>query len=94
METRFYFPRELSAFLSRGGRIAPGIVPSSGEALHEASLADLARLCRSCEVRLSEAGSAPEQAMIVTTACGLGTLSEADAYRSLELLKGLPDAVK
>ena len=46
------------------------------------------------EGRLSEAGGAPEQAMIVTTACGLGTLSEADAYRSLELLKRLPDAVE
>ena len=69
-------------------------MPSSGEALREVSLADLARLWRSCEVRLSEAGSAPEQAMIVTTACGLGTLSDADAYRSLELLKRLPDVVE
>jgi methionine synthase II (cobalamin-independent) len=94
METLFYFHRELSAFLARGGRIAPGIVPSSGEALHEVSLADLARLWRSYEVHLSKVGSAPEQATIVTTACGLGTLSEADAYRSLELLKRLPDVVE
>jgi methionine synthase II (cobalamin-independent) len=93
METLFYFPGELSAFLARGGRIAPGIVPSTGEALHETSLADLARLCQTCEGHLREAGSAPEQEMIVTTACGLGTLSEADAYRALELLKRLPDAV-
>ncbi len=93
METLFYFRRELSAFLARGGRIAPGIVPSTGEALHEVGLADLVRLWRSCEARLREAGSAPEQAMIATTACGLGTLGEPDAYRALELLKRLPEAV-
>ena len=53
METLFYFRRELSAFLARGGRIAPGIVPSSGEALHEASLADLARLWHAYAGRLA-----------------------------------------
>jgi hypothetical protein len=93
METLFYFRGELSAFLARGGRVAPGIVPSSGEALHEVSLADLARLWRSYEVLLSEVGDALEQATVVTTACGLGTLDEADAYRGLELLKRLPEAV-
>ncbi len=93
METIFYFQQELSAFLARGGRIAPGIVPSTGAALREVDLADLARLWRSYEMRLSQAGGAPDQATIVTTACGLGTLDEADAYRGLELLKGLPDAV-
>ena len=93
METLFYFRGELSAFLARGGRIAPGIVPSSGGALHEVGLADLARLWRSYEARLSEVGGALERTTIVTTACGLGTLSEADAYRGLELLKRLPEAV-
>ena len=69
-------------------------MPSTGEALHGVSLADLACLWHSYEGQLSEAGSAPEQATIATTACGLGTLSDARRVPRLELLKRLPDAVE
>jgi methionine synthase II (cobalamin-independent) len=92
METIFRFERELSDFLEKGGMIAPGIVPSSGEALREASLDGLARLLRACERRLAEAGCVAREEIIVTTACGLGSLSEAEAYRALELLRRLAEA--
>ncbi len=93
METLFYFRQELDAFLARGGSIAPGIVPSSGEALRDVDLAGLVRVWRLCEDHLREAGSDAEQPVIATTACGLGSLSETEAYRALELLKRLPEAV-
>ncbi len=93
METLFYFERELAEFLARGGAIAPGIVPSSGEALGAATADSLARLWHSWERLLAGAGRQPDQAVIVTTSCGLGTLSEAEAYRALELLKELPAAI-
>jgi hypothetical protein len=94
MDTLFYFRRELSDFLTRGGRIAPGIVPSSGEALRRVALADLARLWHTFERRLSEGSSFPRQEGVATTACGLGSLDESDARHALELLKHLPEAAK
>ena len=93
MDTLFYFRRELSDFLARGGRIAPGIVPSSAEALGPVTLADLVHLLRTFEGRLSEGEStSPSRENLVTTACGLGSLDESDARRALELLRRLPEA--
>ncbi|MGD0229316.1 MAG: hypothetical protein ABSC19_03020 [Syntrophorhabdales bacterium] len=94
MDTLFYFPRELADFLMRGGSIAPGIVPSSGELLRAVDLGGLSGLWRTFEGRLLEADPSRKGEGIVTTACGLGSLSEEDASRALGLLKGLPDAVK
>jgi methionine synthase II (cobalamin-independent) len=94
MDTLFYFRPELSTFLARGGRVAPGIVPSSGEALGRVVLTDLARLWHTFERRLSETGSASKQEAVVTTACGLGSLDESDARHALELLKHLPEAAQ
>ena len=94
MDTLFYFRPELSTFLARGGRVAPGIVPSSGEALRRVALADLARLWHTFERRLSEGSSFPRQEGVATTACGLGSLDESDARHALELLKHLPEAAK
>lgn len=94
METLFYFPRELSGFLARGGRVAPGIVPSLAEGLAGADVYGLARSLRAFEGRMADAGFPPDADEIVTTACGLGSLGEAEAYRALDLLKNLPDAVR
>ncbi len=94
METIFYFPRELSGFFARGGRIAPGIVPSSSEGLAAASPDSLARSWRAFEQHVSEAGGTSDEGEIVTTSCGVGSLSEAEAYKALDLLKRLPDAAR
>ena len=94
METLFYFPGELTAFLARGGHVAPGIVPSSAEGLAGTDVYSLARSLRAFEGYMREAGLPPGADEIVTTACGLGSLSEAGAYRALDLLKNLPDAAK
>lgn len=88
----FCFPRELADFLARGGSVAPGIVPSSGEALGQVHLADLGRLWRSFETHLADAGLSLNGEALVTTACGLGSLTEDEAARALALLRALPGA--
>jgi len=91
MDTLFYFREELGTFLQRGGRIAPGLVPSTGDGLDRVSPADLDRLWRRFEGRVSEIEGAARDDWIVTTACGLGSLAESDAHKALELLSRLPD---
>jgi len=108
MDTLFYFRPDLSAFLERGGMIAPGIVPSSAEDLDRANLADLARQWQAIQHSFSEVGGgekknrpatascglATTSCGLATTSCGLGSLSEAYATRALDLLSRLADAVK
>ncbi len=89
METLFYFRDELASFLAHGGRIAPGIVPSSGDELRETTADKLAeRWSRFCDLTGRVATTGQED-VIVTTACGLGSLDEADARRALSLLREL-----
>ncbi len=90
MDTLFYFRDNLRAFLDRGGRVAPGIVPSTGEALEGVEMRDVAERWFEFRGLFSEIGQGVERP-IVTTACGLGSLKEEDAYKALGLLKGLCD---
>jgi hypothetical protein len=91
MDTPFYFREEVRAFVARGGRIVPGIVPSTGEELSQVDAVDLDRLWRRFEGLISEIEGAVGRDWIVTTACGLGSLAESDAYKALGLLNRLPD---
>jgi methionine synthase II (cobalamin-independent) len=93
MDTLFYFKSDLSAFLERGGMIAPGIVPSSAEDLDRANLADLARQWQTIQQLFSEVAGGEKENWLATTSCGLGSLTEAYATRALDLLSRLPDAV-
>jgi len=93
MDTLFYFRSDLSAFLARGGIIAPGIVPSSAEDLDRTEQDDMARQWQTAQRLFSEVGGSEKANWLATTACGLGTLSEAHATRALDLLRRLADAV-
>jgi hypothetical protein len=90
MDTLFYFRENLSAFCSRGGRIAPGIVPSTAETIATVRAGDLRDYWLKYKALVAKAGTG-EESVIATTACGLGSLSEDDAYKALELLKSLPE---
>jgi methionine synthase II (cobalamin-independent) len=94
MDTLFYFRSDLSAFLERGGGIAPGIVPSAAEDLDRTDLADLARQWQTIQQLFSKVGGGEKESWLATTSCGLGSLSEAYATRALDLLSRLADAVK
>ncbi len=93
LDTLFYFRSDLSAFLERGGKIAPGIVPSSAEDLDRTGPADLTRRWQTAERLFSEIGEGGKGEWVVTTACGLGSLTEADAARALDFLSRLPAMV-
>jgi hypothetical protein len=69
-------------------------VPSSSEGLAAASPDSLARSWRAFEQHVLDAGVSADEGEIVTTSCGVGSLSEAEAYRALDLLKRLPDAAR
>jgi methionine synthase II (cobalamin-independent) len=98
LDTLFYFSKDLSAFLTRGGRVAPGIAPSTQEAITNTRLADVkAKWDRFVRMFTEAAGKEDQRDWIittacglVTTACGLGTVDEAQAIKALEFLSRLP----
>ncbi len=89
LDTIFYFERDLKRFLEKGGRVAPGIVPSS-ENIAETSRDHVAGLFKRFYESMGRAGAAMEAASyLVTTSCGLGSLKAGEARRAMELLKEL-----
>jgi hypothetical protein len=87
LDTIFYFEEDLRRFISRGGRIAPGIVPSSEEVMHATS-ADMERIMVKFRSVMSEkVGPQGLQDLIVTTSCGVGSLQPEEARHAMTLLK-------
>jgi hypothetical protein len=87
LDTIFYFKDELAEFLRAGGIISPGIVPSS-EAVLSCSLADLTGIWRKFGHQIAGIDAQlPWRDWPVTPSCGLGSLTEPEAERALELLK-------
>ncbi len=81
------YPKEVAAFLERGGTIAWGIVPASEAAEGETAEHLVERLHQALDM-LAEKGVSREallQAGMVSPSCGLGSLSETVAQRVLEL---------
>jgi methionine synthase II (cobalamin-independent) len=91
METLFYFGENLTSFLLRGGEIAPGIVPSTSEALADADADQMSDNWQKYRRLFEETGQSRRRE-IVTTACGLGSLTEAEAKKALRLLRRLSDS--
>ena len=88
METIFYFKAELGRFLARGGRISPGIIPTTHEGLALANPADLEHLWDKFVALATRAGIdvTPED-RVVTPSCGLGSVADADARKAFDLLR-------
>jgi methionine synthase II (cobalamin-independent) len=90
METIFYYRKELTEFLNRGGRIAPGIVPTLPDAIDRTTTDVLRSQWGKLQRHLVEAGCDPgDEEILVTTACGLGTIDESHTMKTLELLRSL-----
>ncbi len=88
LDTIFYFTEDLKEFLERGGWIAPGVVPSSPDVMNETpdSVRDRAALF----IEKIAGVTVPDtDSILFTTSCGLGSLSEEEARRAMELLKQL-----
>ncbi|MCX8109747.1 MAG: hypothetical protein N3D15_00650 [Syntrophorhabdaceae bacterium] len=91
MDTIFYFHDELKAFLKKGGRVSPGIVPSSDAVLNRTinDMKDLLERFRQNIDSITESREAPP--LLITTSCGLGSLNDNEALKAMELLKELSD---
>ncbi len=89
METIFYFKEDLTRFLKRGGWISPGFVPSSEEVLN-ISREDIVKLMgRFAELMKQNGLNAESKDWLLTTSCGLGSLSTPEAKKAMELLREL-----
>lgn len=88
LDTIFYFNEDLKEFLDRGGWIAPGVVPSSPDVMNETpdSVQDRAALFIE---KIAGVTTPDTDSILFTTSCGLGSLSEGEARRAMELLKQL-----
>jgi hypothetical protein len=93
LETIFYFEQDLKRFISRGGRIAPGIVPSD-EGITAVTPVDMEHLIdKFRNMMIEKGGSQGLRDLIITTSCGVGSLQPAEARRAMELLRGIASNV-
>jgi methionine synthase II (cobalamin-independent) len=86
LDTIFYYRDDLSRFLAKGGWVAPGLVPSSERVL-DVSEKDINALKTQFIDAIS--GIDPKAAagdFLITTSCGLGSLTAEEARRAMELL--------
>ncbi len=88
MDTLFYFQKELAGFISGGGSIAPGIVPSD-ETVEHATADDMKTAVSRFMEHFRALKPAGERGLLVTTSCGLGSLEEKHAIKALQLLSAL-----
>jgi len=91
MDRMALYPEPVKAFLERGGNLAWGIVPTSAAVREETAetLADRFRDGYKKLVSLGVDARRLQTQCLVTPACGLGSLSEADALRALGLVRDL-----
>jgi methionine synthase II (cobalamin-independent) len=87
LETIFYYKEELVKFFERGGWISPGIVPSSEEVL-KTTRDDIQGILAKFNTLTDTLGLIRKpREYLITTSCGLGSLSAEEARRAMELLK-------
>jgi methionine synthase II (cobalamin-independent) len=90
LDTIFYYPDDLARFLGRGGRIAPGIVPSVQEELAVSTFDILEKRVDQFLTKIqASTGATPQDEYFITTSCGVGSLSAEEARKAMELLHKL-----
>ncbi len=93
LDSMLVYARELDSFLSRGGCLAWGLVPTSEEIAREDAAALKDRFFAGVE-RLSRHGVQKESLLtryMLTPSCGAGTLSEGQTEQVYSMLKELQD---
>jgi methionine synthase II (cobalamin-independent) len=90
LDTIFYYPDDLARFLGRGGRMAPGIVPSVQEELAVSTFDILEKRVDQFLTKIqASTGATPQDEYFITTSCGVGSLSAEEARKAMELLHKL-----
>jgi hypothetical protein len=95
-ESLFLYPDHLKRFISNGGTIAWGIVPT-GDAAGKADIDEIYEKLVSGLNRLINLGLDKElvyAASILTPACGMGTMTEKASSDVLDLLSNLSKRMK
>lgn len=87
LDTIFYYKEDLIKFLDKGGWISPGVVPSSEEVLKTTSK-DIQMIFERFNNSVDDLNltNRPKN-WLITTSCGLGSLSIEQARKAMELLK-------
>lgn len=91
------FPREVSAFLDRGGSIAWGLIPNMEDQIDKETVGSLLQRFERYMDMLYRKGMDLDlllERSLITPQCGLGGLDETKAERVLELLTGTVDAIR
>jgi len=91
------YPKEVKAFLGRGGKLAFGIVPTSAEGIRAETPETLAARMDAILGKFESRGigrDAVIRATLLTPACGLGTLPVEDAERAILLTAELSDLLR
>lgn len=92
-ELLLYAP-DLKNYLSRGGSIAWGIIPSS-EGIEKETLKGLIQKFKSTMAGLAEKGIQKDTlSSLITPSCGVGTLTEVNAKNVLELASALSEEMR
>jgi methionine synthase II (cobalamin-independent) len=87
LDTIFYYKDDLARFIAKGGRIAPGLVPSSEDVL-KVSIKEIEALkTRFIDSLTGIDATIKDQDILITPSCGLGSLTEQEARRAMELLR-------
>lgn len=91
------YPDELRAFLDRGGVLAWGVVPNTGEAAETITLEGTRDVLEQALVLFERKGFERERLLsrsFITPACGTGTLTVPVAERVMRLSRELSDLVR
>ncbi len=91
------FPREVSAFLDRGGSIAWGLIPNMEDQIAQETVGSLLQRFEKYMDMLYRKGMDLDLVLersLITPQCGLGGLDETKAERVLELLTGTVEAIR
>lgn len=91
------FPREVSAFLDRGGSIAWGLIPNMEDQIAKETVGSLLQRFERYMDMLYRKGMDLDlllERSLITPQCGLGGLDETKAERVLELLTGTVEAIR
>jgi methionine synthase II (cobalamin-independent) len=90
LDTIFYYQDDLARFLAVGGQIAPGIVPSVKEELAVSTVDTVERqVDQFWDKMRTITGAGPQSEFLITTSCGVGSLSADEARNAMELLHKL-----
>jgi methionine synthase II (cobalamin-independent) len=92
IDSLLLYPGEVGQFLEREGKLAFGIVPTSGEAIGRETAESLAGRMESILRKFADRGIPEEKVVksaLITPACGLGTVREEEAERAIRLAADL-----